>query len=397
MPSSLSVLHLLISPSELLLEEKSSNSDAIELTDDGLVPEYTSPTPIYHPMISKYANVTKKLDEFIPEILSINILLDGYPWQSPLPLVSLDLPGSTPICVRLSSHDDERRSLYSGLSYLSTFHPMIALHTPCSLALETTYLVFFNDSLAPIHHEWVMLSLHSSFAANSGWIYTVPIVPRFWNALCNSSGNVSCSSSIFLRVSSFNCWWLDPTQFTIHQYITPLLLRSNTSEKSMVSTPTDPVVTLIYRFCFSPGLSLVQVMLSPVTDLSVTHFSPACFGWSVPSFSKFMFFVVPAIPWFPCVDWQRQTSITLRMKLLCVFDSIISMPFSSDTVVHIHIGSHNPHPIFYFKPSEFRDLSFASLDLSGCWAIGTRPSSRRSPSALFLALAISAILNFCRR
>ena len=96
-----------------------------------------------------------------------------------------------PYIINLSpwSHVDPnlRTSGCSNLSYLSG---MVTFCSPCTLALQSTFLVYLDDSSTPLHSEIAPLKCLSSPTIQSGWLYISEIAPDFWDTLCCSPGRL---------------------------------------------------------------------------------------------------------------------------------------------------------------------------------------------------------------
>lgn len=80
-----------------------------------------------------------------------------------------------------------RVSTGSNLSYLSG---TVNFSSPCPLALQSIFLVYLDDSDAPLHSEITPLKCLSSPTkeSESGWLYNSGIAPDFWDSLCSSPG-----------------------------------------------------------------------------------------------------------------------------------------------------------------------------------------------------------------
>jgi len=72
------------------------------------------------------------------------------------------------------------------LSYLSG-----AVEFPSSFALlsQSTFVVYAEGSTSPVHSGVASLRCISSPTQRSAWVYSVDLVPSFWESLCASRGN----------------------------------------------------------------------------------------------------------------------------------------------------------------------------------------------------------------
>ena len=83
-----------------------------------------------------------------------------------------------------------RASDCSNLSYLSG---TVKFCSPCTLASQSTFLVYVDDSNTPLHSEIAPLKCLSSPTKQSGWLYSSEIAPDFWDTLCSSPGRLILS------------------------------------------------------------------------------------------------------------------------------------------------------------------------------------------------------------
>lgn len=97
---------------------------------------------------------------------------------------------ANPHTINLSpcTHVDSKikASASSSLSYLSG---TVKFSSPCSLALQSTFLVYLNDATTnntPLHWEIAPLKCLPSPTKQSGWLYSSEIAPNFWDTLCSS-------------------------------------------------------------------------------------------------------------------------------------------------------------------------------------------------------------------
>ena len=118
----------------------------------------------------------------------------------PCPIPAVRFVGNdsmNPYIINLSpqSHVDFkiRASASSNLSYLSG---MVKFFSPCALALQSTFLVYLDDSQTPLHSEIAPLKCLSSAMKQSGWLYSSEIAPDFWDTLCSSPGRFILSHAL---------------------------------------------------------------------------------------------------------------------------------------------------------------------------------------------------------
>lgn len=141
-----------------------------------------------------------------------------------------------------------RTSACSNLSFLSG---TVKFSSPCTLALQSTFLVYLDDSNTPIHSEIAPLKSHSSATKQSGWLYSSEIAPDFWDTLCSSPGRFILSyASIFDQ-----CDGIDLTRYTILQSLKPISVGHFESNAVTDSSRASPTVFIAYKFRYpEPGL-----------------------------------------------------------------------------------------------------------------------------------------------
>ncbi|KAF8813184.1 hypothetical protein BYT27DRAFT_7181660 [Phlegmacium glaucopus] len=76
-----------------------------------------------------------------------------------------------------------KASTCSILTYLSG---TVEFPSPYALVLQSTFLVYMDDSPAPLHSEIAPLQCLSSPMQPSGWLYSSEIAPEFWDTLCST-------------------------------------------------------------------------------------------------------------------------------------------------------------------------------------------------------------------
>ena len=153
---------------------------------------------------------------------------------------------STPHIINLSPwpHVDPkiRSSTSSNLCYLSG---TVRFASPCSLALQSTFLVYFDDSNTPLHSEIAPLKCLSSPTKQSGWLYSSEIAPDFWDTLCSSPGRLILSyASIF---DQYDC--IDLTRYTILQSVKPVH-PVHFESNALADSRASPTVFIAYKFSY---------------------------------------------------------------------------------------------------------------------------------------------------
>ena len=152
---------------------------------------------------SSRASITPPPDEDpspVATFIHVQISLQKVLRPCPVPAVRfVKNDPSTPHIIHLSpwSHVDPkiRASTSSILSYLSG---TVNFSSPCSLALQSTFLVYFDDSNTPLHSEIAPLKCLSSPTKQPGWLYSSEIAPDFWDTLCSSPGKLNLSYATVL-------------------------------------------------------------------------------------------------------------------------------------------------------------------------------------------------------
>ena len=171
-----------------------------------------------------------------------------------------------------------RASSSWNLSYLSG---TVKFSSPFSLALQSTFLVYFDDSSTPLHSEIAPLKSLSSPSNQSGWLYSSEIAPDFWDTLCSSPGRLILSyASIFDQ-----CNYLDLTRYTILQSVKPTPQAAAHFESNAVtdSSRASPTVFIAYKFSYQePGLQTGFNTMAPGSSVYPTSYHPT----SIPSHNQ---------------------------------------------------------------------------------------------------------------
>ena len=132
----------------------------------------------------------------------------------PVPVIHLiENDITNPHIIKLSPLPNPKRRAYtySLLSYLSG---TVEFSSPCALILQSTFLVYLDESQTPIHSEIAPLKCLSSLQP-SGWQYSSEIAPDFWDTLCFSPGRFILSyPSLFCQRD-----FIDLTRYTILQLL----------------------------------------------------------------------------------------------------------------------------------------------------------------------------------
>ena len=182
----------------------------------------------------------------MPAFINVQISLQRVWRPCPVPTVRfVDNDPTSPHIIRLSplTHvDPEIKALASSsLSYLSG---LVKFFSPCTLELQSTFLVHSDNCSTPVHSEIAPLKCLSSPTEQSVWLYSSDIAPDFWVTLCSSSGRVILSySSIF---DQRHC--IDLTRYTIFQSLKPILTVHFESNVVSGSSRANPTVFIAYKF-----------------------------------------------------------------------------------------------------------------------------------------------------
>jgi transcriptional enhancer factor len=186
---------------------------------------------------------------------------------------------SNPHIINLSPwpHVDPKISA-SATSYLSYLSGTVKFSSPCSLALQSTFLVYFDDSNIPQHSEIAPLKCLSSPTKQTGWLYSSEIAPDFWDTLCSSPGRLNLSYA-----SNFDQWdYVDLTRYTILQSVKPIPTVQFESDAVTDSNRASPTVFLAYKFNYQePGL---QTSFNTVAPGSSAY--PTSYPTSTPSYNQ---------------------------------------------------------------------------------------------------------------
>jgi len=139
------------------------------------------------------------------------------------------------------------------LTYLSA---TVEFPSPYALVLQSTFLVYLNDSPTPLHSEIAPLKCLSSPMQPSGWLYSSEIAPDFWDTLCSSSGKLNPSISSYPFLFFFFFFWsmcffsqIDLTQYTILQYLKPIPAAPH-FDSNVAADSTNRTVFIAYKFGF---------------------------------------------------------------------------------------------------------------------------------------------------
>jgi hypothetical protein len=159
-----------------------------------------------------------------------------------------------------------RASASSNLSYLSG---TVEFPSACALALQSTFLVYLDDSDTPLHSEIAPLKCLSSPMNHSGWLYSSEIAPDFWDTLCSSPGRLILSyPSIFDQ-----CYYIDLRRYTILQSLKPV--PAVHFESNAISDPSraSPTIFIAYKFSYQePGLHTSFNMVAPGPSVYLTSY-----------------------------------------------------------------------------------------------------------------------------
>ena len=160
----------------------------------GKIEQPTDWQPIwYQSDCSSRVSITRPPSEApsrMPMFINVQISLQEVLRPCPVPAVHfIDNDTMNPHIIILSplSHIDPRvkDSVSSNLSYLSG---TVKFSSPCMLALQSTFVVYLDNSSIPLHSEIAPLKYLSSPTKQSGWLYSSVIAPDFWDTLCSSPG-----------------------------------------------------------------------------------------------------------------------------------------------------------------------------------------------------------------
>lgn len=114
-------------------------------------------------------------------------------WPAPIPSIHLIRNSSShPQIIQLAPSSYTPSGLIShksaspnNLPYLSK---SMEFRSQCSLAPESTFMVYSAGQKTPIHIEAAPLMCVSSPVDRSGWLYRTELVSNFWGAMCSSQG-----------------------------------------------------------------------------------------------------------------------------------------------------------------------------------------------------------------
>jgi len=121
----------------------------------------------------------------------VKILLQDDLWPAPPPTIQLvSTDANHPQAIQLSPSPNPpsgttSQNKFNILPYLSG-----AVEFPSSFALisQSTFVVYVDGSTSPIHSGFASLKCISPMQ-QSGWRYSVDLVPSFWESLCACRGN----------------------------------------------------------------------------------------------------------------------------------------------------------------------------------------------------------------
>ena len=194
----------------------------------------------------------------MPTFIYVQISLQKVLRPCPVPAVRfVDNDSTNPHIINLSpmSHVDPklRASASSNLSYLSG---TVKFSSPFTLALQSTFLVYLDNSSTPLHSEIAPLKCLSSPTKQSGWLYSSEIAPDFWDTLCSSPGRL-----ILLYHSVFDqCNCIDLTRYTILQSVKPIPAVHFEIDASSKASPT---VFIAYKFSYQDPVLQASIRWHP--------------------------------------------------------------------------------------------------------------------------------------
>ena len=136
-----------------------------------------------------------------------------------------------------------RASASSSLSYLSR---TVKFFSPCTLELQSTFLVYSDNCSTPVHSEIAPLKCLSSPMQQSSWLYSSDIAPDFWDTLCFSPGRLILPyATIFDR-----CDHIDLSRYTILQSVKPIPDVHFESNAFTDSSRASPTLFITYKFSY---------------------------------------------------------------------------------------------------------------------------------------------------
>ena len=197
----------------------------------------------YTPEDQIRASVTPPDSPTTSQIIYVQISLQKELRPCPVPKIHFfENDVTNPHTIKLSPRPDVnskiRASNYSLLSYLSG---TVEFPSPYALVPQSTFLVYLDDNITPIHSEVAPLKCLSSLQPY-GWQYSSEIAPDFWDTLCFSPGRFILSyPSLFCQLD-----YIDSMRYTILQYL-----------KIIESYQT---VFIIYRFDSHPPFGPVPIL-----------------------------------------------------------------------------------------------------------------------------------------
>jgi hypothetical protein len=184
----------------------------------------------------------------MPTFIHVQISLQKVLKPCPVPVVRfVENDPRNPHIINLSpwSHVNSRMGS-STSSYLSYLSGTVRLSSPCTLALQSTFLVYLDDSDTPLHSEIAPLKCLSSPTNHSGWLYSSEIAPDFWDTLCSSPGRLILSyPSIFDQ-----CYYIDLRRYTILQSLKPVPAVHFESNAFTDPSRTSPTIFIAYKFSY---------------------------------------------------------------------------------------------------------------------------------------------------
>jgi transcriptional enhancer factor len=168
---------------------------------------------------------------------------------------------------RLYADPKIKSSACSNLAYLSGFP------SPCELVLQSTFLVYLDDSQTPLHSEIAPLKCLSSPMQESGGLYSSEIAPDFWETLCSSPGELILSYPLIFG----QCDCIDLTRYTILQSLKQIPAVHFDSNAGTGSHRATPTIFIVYKFgCQEPAMqthfnAVAQSAYSASYPVSTSH------------------------------------------------------------------------------------------------------------------------------
>ena len=171
---------------------------------------------------------------------------------------------------RLYADPKIKSSACSNLAYLSG---TVEFPSPCALVLQSTFLVYLDDSQTPLHSEIAPLKCLSSPMQESGGLYSSEIAPDFWETLCSSPGELILSYPLIFD----QCDCIDLTRYTILQSLKQIPAVHFDSNAGTGSHRANPTIFIVYKFgCQEPAMqtnfnAVAQSAYSASYPVSTSH------------------------------------------------------------------------------------------------------------------------------